>query len=148
MHVLFGHIITAKGSLLGEKGDGEIMQLKQQFEFLTYISLSTSLFMKYIFLFLFTIVIFSCENNSFDRDKRQLIAKDEIRGKLSGIQSFDITGFKEDTLHEGIDGTFKNPIRYTLQVVYKDSAGVLQNKEGFVVFTPDGKSVISSRISN
>ncbi len=104
--------------------------------------------MKYIFLFLPAIIIFSCENHSFDSDKRQLIAKDEIREKLKNIQSFDITGFKEDTLHEGTDTTFKNLIRYTLHVVYKDSAGVLQNKEGFVVFTPDGKSVISSQISN
>lgn len=104
--------------------------------------------MKYIFLFLITIIVFSCENHSFDSDQRQLIAKDEIREKLSGVQSFDITAFKEDTLHEGTDATFKNSIRYTLRVVYKDSAGVLQNKEGFVVFTPDGKSVISSEISN
>lgn len=104
--------------------------------------------MKYIFLFLITISIFSCENHSFDSDQRQLIAKDEIRGKLGDIQSFDITAFKEDTLHEGTDAPFKNPIRYTLNVVYKDSAGVLQNKKGFVVFTPDGKSVISSQISN
>ena len=42
--------------------------------------------MKYTFLLLFTIIIFSCENNSFDSDKRQLIAKDEIRGKLKVIK--------------------------------------------------------------
>ncbi len=102
--------------------------------------------MKFTSLFLLTIIIFSCENQSFDSDKRQLIAKDEIRGKLHGIQFFDITGFKEDTL-QWTDSTFKNPIRYRLNVAYRDSAGVLQNKEGFVVFTPDGKSVISSQIT-
>lgn len=107
-----------------------------------------NLFMKHIFLFLPAIIILSCENHSFDSDKRQLIAKDEIRGKLRGVQSFDITDFKEDTLHEWTDTTFKNVIRYKLNVVYKDSAGAMQNKEGFVVFTPDGQSVITSQISN
>ncbi|MEJ7684675.1 MAG: hypothetical protein WKG06_43875 [Segetibacter sp.] len=85
--------------------------------------------MKYIYLFLLTIIIFSCENNSFDSDKRQLITKNEIREKLKNIQSFDITNFKEDTLHEWADSTFKNPIRYTLSITYKDSTGTMQNKE-------------------
>jgi len=102
--------------------------------------------MKYILLFLLTVMVFSCENNSFDRDKRQLVAKNKIRGKLKNIQFFDITGFKEDTLHDWKDSTIKNPIRYKLNVTYKDSSGTLQNKEAFVVFTPDGKSVISSEI--
>jgi uncharacterized membrane protein YheB (UPF0754 family) len=104
--------------------------------------------MKYIILFLFTGIIFSCENHSFDSDKRQLTAKNEIREKLGNIQSFDITDFKEDTLNQWPDSTFKNPIRYSLDVVYKDSTGASQNKKGIVVFTPDGKSVISSEISN
>lgn len=104
--------------------------------------------MKYIYIFLLTIIIFSCENNSFDTDKRQLITKNEIREKLKNIQSFDITNFKEDTLHEWADSTFKNPIRYTLSITYKDSTGTMQNKEAFVLFTPDGKSVISSQINN
>ncbi len=104
--------------------------------------------MKYILLFLFTIIIFSCENHSFDSDKRQLTAKNEIREKLGNIQSFNITDFKEDTLQEWPDTAFKNLIRYSLNVVYKDSTGALQNKKAFVVFTPDGKSVISSEISN
>ncbi len=104
--------------------------------------------MKYIFLFLPAIIILSCENHSFDSDKRQIIAKNEIRGKLKNIQSFDITGFKEDTLYDWKDSTFKNPVRYRLNVVYKDSAGAMQNKNGFVIFTPDGKSVIRSQISN
>ncbi len=103
--------------------------------------------MKYLILSLFTITVFSCENNSFDSDKRQLIAKDEIREKLKNIQFFDIVGFKEDTLHDWKDSTFKNLIRYRLNIKYKDSTGALQNKEAFVVFTPDGKSVISSEIN-
>ncbi len=104
--------------------------------------------MKYIILFLSTVIIFSCENNSFDSDKRQLIAKKEIRAKLHDVQSFDITGFHEDTLHNETETSFKNPIRYSLNIKYKDSTGALQNKEAFVLFTPDGKSVISSHINN
>jgi len=104
--------------------------------------------MKHTILFLFTITIFSCENHSFDSDRRQLTAKNEIREKLGNIQSFDITDFKEDTLQQWPDPAFKNPVRYSLNVVYKDSTGALQNKKGIVVFTPDGKSVISSEISN
>lgn len=103
--------------------------------------------MKYILCF-FTPIIFGCENHSFDSDQRQIIAKNEIREKLKNIKSFDIIGFKEDTLHQWTDTTFKNPIRYRLNVVYKDSAGAMQNKEGLVVFTPDGKSVISSELRN
>ncbi len=104
--------------------------------------------MKNTILFLFTIVIFSCENNSFDSDKRQLTAKNEIREKLKNSQAFDITDFREDTLPDWKDSAFKNPIRYRLHIKYQDSTGALQNKEAFVVFTPDGKSVISSEISN
>src|SRR4051794_775106 len=103
--------------------------------------------MKYILLFIITITFCCCENNTFDRDKRQLIAKSEIREKLKNIRGFDITSFKEDTLHDSPDAS-QNPIRYTLNIVYKDSTGTLQNKEAFVLFTPDGKSVIKSQINN
>jgi hypothetical protein len=104
--------------------------------------------MKYIILFIFTLLIISCENNSFDKDKRQIIAKNEIRGKLKNIQSFDIKGFKEDTLQDWKDSTFHNPIRYRLNVVYKDSIGAPHEKEAYVLFTTDGKSVIASQINN
>jgi len=104
--------------------------------------------MKQIIPLFFAIMCFSCENNSFDSDKRQLMAKSEIREKLKNVRSFDITGFKEDTLSDWKDLTFKNPIRYKLDVTYKDSTGALQSKEAFVIFTPDGKSVISSQINN
>lgn len=104
--------------------------------------------MKYPFLFILFIIIFSCENNSFDSDKRQLIAKSAIRKQLNDIQSFDITGFKEDTLQQNTNSAFKNLIRYTLNIAYKDSAGQMQNKEAYVLFTPDGKSIITSHINN
>lgn len=103
---------------------------------------------KYIYFFAFITIIISCENNSFDSDKRQLVAKNEIREKLGNIRSFDITRFREDTLSNWKDSTFKRPIRYTLDVVYKDSTGATQNKEAFVLFAPDGKSVITSQINN
>ena len=104
--------------------------------------------MKYLFLFVTTLIVLSCENNSFDKDKRQLIAKSEIREKLGNIRSFDVTSFKEDTLGDWKDSELKNLIRYNLDVVYKDSTGATQNRQAFVIFTPDGKSVISSHINN
>lgn len=104
--------------------------------------------MKYRILVLLTIVIFGCENNSFDSDKRQLAAKDAIREKLGNIHAFDIKDFKEDTLNGPESSAFKNVIRYNLHVVYKDSTEAMQDKEASVIFTPDGKSVISSQINN
>lgn len=104
--------------------------------------------MKY-FLFCFLLFAFcSCENHRFDKDKRQLIAKDEIRYKLRRARSFDITGFKEDTLSNYADSLIMRPIRYTLDFVYKDSNNVLQKKRGEVIFTPDGRSVINSIIDS
>jgi hypothetical protein len=97
---------------------------------------------------MFLLVFCSCENPRFDKDKRQLIAKDEIRRKLVRARSFDITGFKEDTLLSFPDSAFKRPIRYTLDFVYKDSSNVLQKKKGVVIFTPDGNSIISSGIDS
>jgi hypothetical protein len=97
-------------------------------------------------LSLLLITFFSCENHRFDKDRRQLIAKDQIRNKLPKARSFDITRFKEDTLLNYPDSAFVKPIRYILDFVYKDSANVLQNKKGVVIFTPDGNSVISAGI--
>ncbi|HUS02979.1 MAG TPA: hypothetical protein VMY77_14675 [Chitinophagaceae bacterium] len=104
--------------------------------------------MRYLFFGVLLFAFFSCENPRFDKDKRQIIAKDEIRSKLSRARSFDITGFREDTLSTFPDSAFKNPIRYTLDFVYNDSANVLQKKKGVVIFTPDGNSVISSGIDS
>jgi hypothetical protein len=104
--------------------------------------------MRYIFFSILFFVFYSCENPRFDKDKRQLIAKDEIRNKLRRARSFDITGFKEDTLSGFPDSLFKRPIRYTLDFVYEDSNKVLQRKRGTVIFTPDGRSVISSSIDS
>ncbi len=104
--------------------------------------------MRNIFFIVLFFVFYSCENHRFDKDKRQIMAKDEIRYKLRRAQSFDIKGFKEDTLTAYPDSLFKRPIRYTLDFVYQDSNKVLQKRRGIVIFTPDGRSIISSNIDS
>lgn len=102
--------------------------------------------MKNLFICIFTILLFSCENARFDSDKRQIKAKNEINNKMPKIR-FDVTAFKEDTLQSWPDSNFKHPIRYTLDIVYQDSTNVLQRKKGIVLFTPDGNSIINSWIT-
>ncbi|MDB5229433.1 MAG: hypothetical protein JWN76_238 [Chitinophagaceae bacterium] len=97
---------------------------------------------------LLIIVFASCENPRFDRDNRQIIAKDSVRRKLIKARAFDITAFREDTVRESPDTLFKKPLLYTLDFHYIDSTGALQNKKGRVLFTPDGKSVIKTTISD
>jgi hypothetical protein len=80
---------------------------------------------------------------------RQIMAKDDILSQLHKISSFDITGFKEDTLTGIIPGTsLKRTIRYELDISYVDSNKVQQNKKGIVLFTPDGKSIINTEITD
>jgi hypothetical protein len=101
--------------------------------------------MRYVLLLLLVILL-SCENESFESDKRQIVAKNEIRRKLRKARLFDITAFKQDTLQAYTDTTIKHPLRYGLDFVYTDSLGAMQKKKGIVIFTPDGKSVLNSRI--
>lgn len=96
--------------------------------------------------FLLLLISVGCENHSFDSDKRQIIAKDQIRRKLRKARLFDITGYTQDTLQSYPDTLIKHPIRYGLDFVYTDSLGQVQKKKGLVLFTPDGKSVITSQI--
>ena len=103
---------------------------------------------KFLLVTLLASLLFSCENHGFDNDKRQIMAKDEIQAKLFKTRSFDITSFKEDTAQLTNDPDFKKVIRYTLTIEYLDSNKVLQNKKGIVLFTPDGKSIISSKITD
>lgn len=100
-------------------------------------------------LTLFLLLVFSafaCENESFDKDKRQIVAKNVIREKLRRSRSFDIVSFKEDTLASSPDTMIKNLIRYSLNFVYTDSTGTVQHRNGVVLFTPDGKSLLNSQI--
>lgn len=103
------------------------------------------LYMRYL-LFLMLLILVSCESHSFESDKRQIVAKDLIRRKLRKARFFDITGFKQDTLETYPDTLFKHPLRYGLDFLYTDSLGQVQKKKGVVLFTPDGKAVLTSRI--
>ncbi len=111
-------------------------------------NVSKQFFIRSIFFILLITGIFSCENHRFDSDKRQIMAKNEIQSKLPRSRSFDITGFSEDTIQNVSDSNFKKQIRYTLDFVYQDSDKVLQHKKGIVMFTPDGRSVINSQITD
>jgi hypothetical protein len=101
--------------------------------------------MRYL-LFLLLLISVGCESHSFDSDKRQIVAKDQIRRKLRKARFFDITGYKQDTLETYPDTLVKRPLRYGLDFVYTDSLGQVQKKKGVVLFTPDGKSVLTSQI--
>ena len=103
--------------------------------------------MRYIYLTILAIVFFSCEATNYEADKRQLIAKDEIRQRLHNVTDFDITSFREDTLTNSPDTNFRKPLQYTLNFTYKDSTGTVQNKTGYIIFTPNGKSIISTHIT-
>ena len=105
--------------------------------------------LKIVFFFIVvTPVLFSCETHRFDSDKRQIMAKDEIRSKLHKAREYDITGFKEDTIEVTDNPDFKKEIRYHLDFEYIDSNNVLQKKAGDVFFTPDGLSIINSKITD
>lgn len=105
--------------------------------------------LKGIFLLTFlSLVFFSCENHRFDSDKRQIMAKDEILRKLIKTHSFDVTGFNEDTVNVQGDPDFKKQIQYTLDIIFVDSNKVLQKKKGVVMFTPDGTTIVNSKITD
>lgn len=97
---------------------------------------------------LFVLVIFACENHRFDADRRQIMAKDEIENKLHKVSGFDVSSFREDTIKVENDSNFKKLIRYTLDIQFIDSNKVLQKKKGIVMFTPNGQSIINSKITD
>lgn len=105
--------------------------------------------LKGIFLLAFLAsVFFSCENHRFDSDKRQIKAKDEILRKLVKVTAFDVTGFNEDTVNVENDPDFKKQIQYTLVITFVDSNKTFQKKKGVVMFTPDGTTIIDSKITD
>jgi len=101
--------------------------------------------MKYNIIFLL-IVLAACEPRNFDRDKRQIIAKDFARQQLHGAPGFDVTGFREDTLKAWPDSMIIHPIRYTLDIVFNDSLGNRQNKTAEVIFTPGGNDILRKEL--
>lgn len=105
-------------------------------------------FTRVIHLIFFTALFFSCDNHRNAGDMRQIMAKDEILSKLHKVSSFDITGFSENVVHDSSDTNFKKMIRYVLDITYIDSNKVVQNKKGIVLFTPDGKSIVNSKITD
>lgn len=105
--------------------------------------------LKGIFLLaFFALAFFSCENHRFDSDKRQIMSKDEILNKLRKVHSFDVIGFNEDTVSVENNPDFKKQIRYTLDISFVDSNNILQKKKGIVMFTPDGQTIINSKITD
>ena len=106
------------------------------------------LFFKKLKLLLIVPFIFSCENHRFDSDKRQIVAKNVLEDQLHNVKSFDVTGFKEDTIQNTGDPNFKKEIQYSLDIEYVDSNKVFQKKKGMVFFTPDGQSIINSKITD
>lgn len=109
---------------------------------------SSIFFMRYILFIFFPLLVAGCEATSFDKDKRQIEAKDAIRATLPPYsKAFDVINFKEDTLSVS-DSFFTRPIQYTLDFVYNDSTGVQQQKTGKVLFTPNGRSIIKTEITS
>lgn len=104
------------------------------------------LFFKKLQLLIIVPFLFSCESHRFDSDKRQIEAKNVIEGQLHKVNDFNITAFKEDTIHETGNPDFKKEIRYSLDIEYIDSNKIIQKKKGMVFFTPDGQSIINSKI--
>lgn len=104
---------------------------------------------KVLLLLFFTGILYSCQNQRNAADMRQIMAKNEILNQLHKVSSFNITGFNEDTILDSIPGTnLKKALQYVLDITYIDSNKVSQNKNGIVLFTPDGKSIINARITD
>ena len=101
------------------------------------------------FLLLCTVILCSCETHTFDGDKRQIIAKDEVRKAIRGRGSqFDVVSFTQDTLTNFPDTLVQSPLRYTLHFTYVDSSGTHQQKTAHVLFARNGLSVLNTQIVN
>lgn len=111
---------------------------------------ANSSFLSCLFLLAFAaLLLVGCESANFDKDKRQIAAKNAIREMLPPTaHNFDVTAFGEDTLAHWTDTLLKHPIRYNLAFVYTDATGKVQSKSGFAVFAPDGKSLLTAQITN
>lgn len=104
--------------------------------------------MRYLFLPLIVLALFSCHSAGFESDERQIIAKDVIRNQVGRTHFFDIVSFKQATVVNWPDTTIKHPVSYTLDFVYNDSTGAVKSKRGVVVFAPTGNIVLRSSIQD
>jgi hypothetical protein len=96
-------------------------------------------------IILFLAFFASCDYGSFDKDKRQIMAKDYILWRLPAHSTdFDVISFREDTLNNMLDSNFKRSIGYTLEYHFTDSTKQFQQKKATVLFTPDGRSIITA----
>ncbi len=87
-----------------------------------------------------------CQSRGFERDQRQLIAKDLVLQKVPERNGIRMLHFREDTLNTPVDTLFQKPIQYTLFFSYKDSMDQLKNGKGVVVFDPAGRAVLRSEV--
>ncbi len=78
-------------------------------------------------VFLFSVLLSSCATESFQADKRQLLAKDLVRKETGSVKDYDILAFGEDTVAY-TDG--RRALRYELLVSYRDSRGNMQSSKG------------------
>jgi penicillin V acylase-like amidase (Ntn superfamily) len=100
--------------------------------------------MRYL-LFASVLIFTRCDYGSFDKDKRQIMAKDYVEWHLPPhATEFDITAFHEDTVSDGIDSNFKHSLAYNLSYHFTDSSHQVQQKRTTVLFTPDGHSIITA----
>jgi len=142
--ILKDHFVPSAGFLL-KKYKVSFKKSKPNFTVNTNSNFK-KVFKKMILFVLLLRLFIACENHRFDSDKRQIMAKDLIMNRLPKAKSFDITGFKEDKVQMPNDSNFKIQIRYSLDIEYLDSNKVFQKKKAIVMFTPDGKSIINSKI--
>jgi hypothetical protein len=97
---------------------------------------------------LFVLCLFSCNSAGFEADDRQIIAKDLIVKQIPRARSFDIVAFKQDTVSNFSDTTYKKSLHYTLDFVYRDSANTLKSQRGVVIFAPGENTVLSTLIQD
>jgi hypothetical protein len=104
--------------------------------------------MRFHLLPIIVLVLFACNSAGFERDERQIIAKDIIRKKIPYSHSFDVVSFRQDTVLNWPDDNIKSPVSYTLEITYQDSTDAFISKKAIVIFTPVGNTVLSSSVQD
>ena len=100
--------------------------------------------MRYLFI-LSIVILAGCDYGSFDKDKRQIMAKDYVEWHLPPHSTdFNVTTFREDTLRNLPDSNFKEALGSTLDYHFTDSTHQVQQKRMTVLFAIEGHSIISA----